>query len=215
MPIHLLPTACRAMIATACLCLTTTALADGAAADELPAAVPPQRSDPVALQIVEDAGSPTHRIVIPKAVLAKLAGGVPGVEAIGSASPARSIVAALALSAAVACGLVAFRRGRPGRLATLVVCGLSLAGAGALLGGGPALADLAAPDGSPRRPRPRPRPVVHVPESVTLAQGGKVILEIGEAGGDAVIFVVGTEAADQDQKEPPREPRGSVAPPPG
>jgi hypothetical protein len=94
-----------------------------------------------------------------------------------------------------------------------VVCGLSLAGAGALLGGGPALADLAAPDGSPRRARPQP--VMHVPESVTLAQGGKVILEIGEAGGDAVIFIVGTEAADKDQKEPPREPRGSVAPPPG
>jgi hypothetical protein len=56
---------------------------------------------------------------------------------------------------------------------------------------------------------------MHVPESVTLAQGGKVILEIGEAGGDAVIFIVGTEAADKDQKEPPREPRGSVAPPPG
>jgi len=213
MPIHLLPTACRAMIATACLCLTTTALADGAAADELPAAAPPQRSEPLALQIVEDAGSPTHRIVIPKAVLAKLAGGVPGVDAIGSASPARSIVAALALSAAVACGLVAFRRGRSGRIAALVVGGLSLASAAALVGGGPALADLAAPDGSPRRARPQP--VMHVPESVTLAQGGKVILEIGEAGGDAVIFVVGTEAADKDQKEPPREPRGSVAPPPG
>jgi hypothetical protein len=56
---------------------------------------------------------------------------------------------------------------------------------------------------------------VHVPESVTLAQGGKVVLEIGEAGGDAVILVVGTEAADKDQQEPPREPRGSVAPPPG
>jgi hypothetical protein len=210
---HLLPTACRTMITAVCLCLTTTALADRAASDELPAAAPPPRSEPVALRIVEDGGSATHRIVIPKAVLAKIAGGVPSADPIVSATPARSIVAALALSAAVACGLVAFRRGRPGRVAMLVVGGLSLAAVAALLGGGPALADLAAPDGSPRRPRPRP--AVHVPESVTLAQGGKVVLEIGEAGGDAVILVVGTEAADKDQQEPPREPRGSVAPPPG
>ena len=30
-----------------------------------------------------------------------------------------------------------------------------------------------------------------------------MILEIGEAGGDAVILVVGTEAAENDQKQPP------------
>ncbi len=206
----------RAAIAANCMCMATAALADRAPADEIPAAVPVaekmDRSEPLPLRLERDAESPTHRIVIPKAVLAKLAGGVLGADPIASVTPARSIVAALALSAAVAFGLVAFRRGRPGRLAAVVLCGLAVTGAGGLLTGNLAFADLAAP-GQPRGSRPRP--AAEAPASVTLAQGGKVILEIGEAGGDAVILVVGTEAADQDQKEPPREPRGSVAPPPG
>jgi hypothetical protein len=201
------------------MCLSTAALADRAPADEIPAAVPVaekmDRSEPLPLRLKRDAESPTHRIVIPKAVLAKLAGGVLGADPIASVTPARSIVAALALSAAVAFGLVAFRRGRPGRLAAIVICGLAVTGTGAMLLGGPALAD------APPHPLPPAlreifrRPAAEAPASVTLAQGGKVILEIGEAGGDAVILVVGTEAADKDQKEPPREPRGSVAPPPG
>ncbi len=209
----------RAAIAANCMCLSTAALADRAPADEIPAAVPVaekmDRSEPLPLRLKRDAESPTHRIVIPKAVLAKLAGGVLGADPIASVTPARSIVAALALSAAVAFGLVAFRRGRPGRLAAIVICGLAVTGTGAMLLGGPALAD------APPHPLPPAlreifrRPAAEAPASVTLAQGGTVILEIGEAGGDAVILVVGTEAADKDQKEPPREPRGSVAPPPG
>ena len=193
MPIRLLPTACRIVITAACVCLTTTALADRAASDELPAAAPPPRSEPVALRIMEDDRSATHRIVIPKAVLAKLAGDLPGAVPIAAVTPTRSMVAAIALSAAVACGLVAFRRGRPGRLAAVVLCGLALAGAGALLGGDPAFADLAAPDGSPRRPRPRP--FAAGPESVTLARGSKVILEIGDAGTEDVVLFVGKPAA--------------------
>jgi hypothetical protein len=126
-------------------------------------------------------------------VLAKLAGDLPDAGTIGSAFPSRSIVAAFALSAAVACGLVVLRRGRADRLAAVLLCGLSLAGAGALLAGIPALADIPAPDGLPRRPRPRP--FAGRPESVTLAQGGTVILEIGEEGNEAVVLVVGKPAA--------------------
>lgn len=185
----------RTAIAAACLCTTSVALADRAAAD----ATPPQQSKPLALRVAEDPDARVHRIVIPQAVLADLAGDVP-IATIASASTIRSMVAAVALSAAVACGLVAFRRGRPGRLAAVVLCGLSVAGAGHLLVGGTALADVAVPDGpgvpgGPRRPRPRP--FVDGPESVTLAQGGRVILEIGEVGGDAVVLVVGTRAGEK------------------
>lgn len=187
---------CRTVITAICLCLPATVLADRAAPDELPTAVAPQRSEPLALVVVEEAEAPTHRIVIPQAVLAKLAGDLPGVDTVASATPARSIVAALALSAAVACGLVAFRRGRADRLAAVLLCGLSLAGAGALLAGGPALADIPAFDGP--SPRPRPRPFAGRPESVTLAQGGKVILEIGEDGNEAVVLVVGKPAAKSE-----------------
>jgi hypothetical protein len=206
----------RAAIAATCVGLSTAALADRAPPDKISAAVPVaekmDRSEPLPLRLERDAESPTHRIVIPKAVLAKLAGDLPGADPIASVTPARSIAAALALSAAVAVGLVASRRGRPGRLAAVVLCGLAATGAGGLLTGNLAFADLAAP-GQPRGSRPRP--AAAAPAFVTLAQGGKVILEIGEAGGDAVILVVGTEAVDTDQKEPQREPRGSVAPPPG
>jgi hypothetical protein len=190
---HLLRTLCHTTIAAVYLCLPATVLADRAAADALPDAAPPQRSEPLPLIVAEDAEAPTHRLVIPKAVLAKLAGDLPGAVPIAAVTPTRSMVAAIALSAAVACGLVAFRRGRPGRLAAVVLCGLALAGAGALLGGDPAFADLAAPDGSPRRPRPRP--FAAGPESVTLARGSKVILEIGDAGTEDVVLFVGKPAA--------------------
>jgi len=194
----------RAAIAATCVGLSTAALADVPVAEKM------DRSEPLPLRLERDAESPTHRIVIPKAVLVKLAGGVLGADPIASATPARSIMAALALSAAVAFGLVASRRGRPGRLAAVVLCGLAVTGAGGLLTGNLALADLAAP-GQPRGARPRP--AAKAPASVTLAQGGKVILEIGEAGGDAVILVVGTEAAENDQKQPP-PPAGFFPPKP-
>jgi len=182
-------TTCRTAIAAVCLCLSTTAFADKAAPDS-PAA---RRRQAVPLRIAEHAEAEVHRIVIPKAVLAELAGDLPDAGSITAATPTRSIVAALAVSAAVACGLVAFRRGRADRLAAVLICGLSLAGAGAVLLGEPAFADLALPGQEPRRPRPQP--VVTEPESVTLAQGGRVILEVGAADGDAVVLVVGKAAA--------------------
>ena len=187
-------TICRTAIAAVCVCFSTTAFADTAFAD-IPAPDSPaaRRRQAVPLRIEEHAAAEVHRIVIPKAVLAKLAGDLPDAGSIAAATPTRSIVAALAVSAAVACGLVAFRRGRADRLAAVVICGLSLAGAGAVLLGGPAFADLALPGQEPRRPRPQP--VVTEPESVTLAQGGRVILEVGAADGDAVVLVVGKAAA--------------------
>lgn len=186
-------TTCRTAIAAVCLCLSTTAFADTAFADIPPPDSPAaRRRQAVPLRITEHAEAEVHRIVIPKAVLAKLAGDLPDAGSIAAATPTRSIVAALAVSAAVACGLVAFRRGRVDRLAAVVICGLSLAGAGAVLLGEPAFADLALPGQEPRRPRPQP--VVTEPESVTLAQGGSVILEVGAADGDAVVLVVGKAA---------------------
>jgi hypothetical protein len=175
------------------LCCASVASADRLPPDKPLLAPPAQRSAPLPLTVEADADTPVHRIVIPKAVLAKLAGDLPDAGTIGSAFPSRSIVAAFALSAAVACGLVVLRRGRADRLAAVLLCGLSLAGAGALLAGIPALADIPAPDGLPRRPRPRP--FAGRPESVTLAQGGTVILEIGEEGNEAVVLVVGKPAA--------------------
>ena len=156
-------TSCSTAIAAVCLCLSTTAFADTAFADIPPPDSPAaQRRQAVPLRIAEDAEAEVHRIVIPKAVLAKLAGDLPDAGSIAAATPTRSIVAARAVSAAVACGLVAFRRGRADRLAAVLICGLSLAGAGAVLLGELAFAKGALPGQEPRaehhdqRFRPRP-----------------------------------------------------------
>jgi hypothetical protein len=197
----------RAAITATCLCLPLAVLADEAPAD-IPAiepAAPTETSAPLPLRLERDAKAPTHRIVIPTAVLAKLAGELPGAAHIASITPVRSIVAAVALAAAVACGLVVSRRGRPGRLAAAVLWTITLTGTGALLLGGPALADRA-PSGPPRpadvdaqefleivaASKPR-RPAADAPASVTLAQGGKVVIEIA-ADGEDVVLVVGENA---------------------
>jgi hypothetical protein len=192
--------ACRARrslpIAAALLCVATLCQGDSLGfADELPAAVPPRRSAPLPLTVAADADTPVHRIVIPKAVLAKLAGDLPDVGTIGSAFPSRSIVAAFALSAAVACGLVVSRRGRPGRLAATLIFGLVAAGAAGLLPGMLAPEDTAVADLAFPREKPLPRPAGDRPDSVVLAQGGKVILEIAAGGEEAVVIVVGKPGA--------------------
>jgi hypothetical protein len=186
----------RGGVAFALVCFASVASADVAFPDELPPAVPAQQSAPLPLTVAEDAATPVHRIVIPKTVLAKLAGDLPDTRSIASARHGRSIVAALALSAAVACGLVASRRGRPGRLAAAAIIGLVAAAGMGLLPDNVTLAD--------RAPLPQPiisRPIAPLagaerPESVVVAQGGKVILEIGPAGAEeAIVLVVGTPAA--------------------
>ncbi|MFN9367960.1 MAG: hypothetical protein ACK6CT_04200 [Planctomycetia bacterium] len=198
-------------ILIAALLLSSASTGDGLClADELPAAIPPQRSAPLPLTVEADPATPVHRIVIPKAVLAKLAGDFPGAGAIASASPARSIVAALALSAAVACGLVASRQGRPGRLAATVLVGLiAAATTGAVV-----YADKGPPPSLARRPdRVEPpggeRSAGERPESVVLAQGGKVILEIAAGGEEAVVIVVGKKP---EAKEPNVRPPRMLAP---
>ena len=101
---HVFTVGLRAAMAASCVGLASTALADRAPADEIPAAVPAAEkmnpSEPLPLRLERDAKALTHRIVIPRAVLAKLAGDLPGAAHVATATPARSIVAALALSAA-------------------------------------------------------------------------------------------------------------------
>lgn len=178
------------------LCCASVASAD-LLPPEKPQPVPaPQRSAPLPLTVEEDAAAPVHRIVIPKAVLAKLAGDPTDSSSIASARNGRSIVAALALSAAVACGLVVARRGRPGRLAAGLIIGLVTAGAAGLLPGITALADRAAANAPP--PRAESRPAADRPESVVIAQGAKVILEVAEGGDEAVVIVVGKPPAAKD-----------------
>ncbi len=186
----------RGVVAALLFIPASTGLGDSLGfGDELPAALPTQRSAPLALTIAEDAATPVHRIVIPKAVLATLAGDLPDASTIASASPTRSIVAALAVSAAVACGLVASRRGRPGRLAAGVIVGLMAAG---LLPGIGASADQA-PANAP------PRPIVGRPiappaeaggaDAVVVAHGSKMLLEIAPDDAEAIVLVVGKAAA--------------------
>lgn len=109
----------------------------------------------------------------------------------------RSVVAGLALSLAVGCGLRAFRRGRPTRTAAVVLIGLSLAG-----GGGACLLSTARADipsfPPPERPRPRV-PRLEVIDVATLRQGGRVLVELTADEDDEVVFVVGGKA------EPKRE----------
>lgn len=109
----------------------------------------------------------------------------------------RSVVAGLALSLAVGCGLLAFRRGRPTRTAAVVLIGLSLAG-----GGGACLLSTARADipsfPPPERPRSR-GPRLEVIDVATLRQGGRVLVELTADEDDEVVFVVGGKA------EPKRE----------
>ncbi|MFN9369715.1 MAG: hypothetical protein ACK6CT_13285 [Planctomycetia bacterium] len=186
----------RAVLTAVVLCSASAAIADLIVPDEQPPAAPAQRSAPLPLTVEEDAATPVHRIVIPKAVLAKLAGDVPDASTIASASHGRSSVAALALSAAVACGLVASRCGRPGRLAAGVIVGLVAAGAARLIPGIPARADRAAANVPPPRVgRPvAPVPDAARPDSVVVAQGAKVVLEIAPEGAEAIVLVVGKAA---------------------
>lgn len=196
-----------ARIAISWLCLASTCLADlryrHFQAPAAPAAEEPaeltfvddgedtagRSSAPVPLQIEVDAAASHHRLVIPAALLTERAGDAAVSGEPSSISSTRGIIAALALSAAVALGLIAFRRGRASRLAAVIACGVVAAGAAGLPDCDVARADVPGPLFFERPVRQRPTTVA--PRSVTLAQGGKVIVEITAGDEEHVVFVVG------------------------
>ena len=116
---------------------TATVFADKALPDE---ALPPEPkaaavSEPAKLIVRKDLRAKTSRIVIP----AKYIAGAQAAEKVGSLSPTRSIVAGLALSAAIAGVFIAVRRGK--RVAAVAV--LSVIALGAVTS---AVADIRLPD---------------------------------------------------------------------
>jgi len=157
-----------------------------------------QEAAPLPLRIAADADAATHRIVIPAALIADLADVPLRARRVSeAAATTRSVVAGLALSLAVGCGLLAFRRGRPTRTAAVVLIGLSLAG-----GGGACLLSTARADipsfPAPERPRPR-GPRLEVIDVATLRQGGRVLVELTADEDDEVVFVVGGKAEPQQK----------------
>jgi hypothetical protein len=115
-----------------------TALADKALSDEaLPPAAKPVASAPAKLIVRKDLRAKTSRIIIPAKYVAGAATADPKV---GSISPTRSIVAGLALSAAIAGVFIAARRGK--RMTTAAII-LGIVAAGAVTS---AVADIRLPD---------------------------------------------------------------------
>ncbi len=146
------------------------------------------RSELLPFQVDRDSSAPIHRILIPPAALAKLAGVVGEVDGVVVVGRSRSIVAALALSASVAFGFVACRRGRAGRRAAGVAGVLAIACVSGLLANGPASADVPPPTEFPRVPSFDPKP--RQPEG---RKGGdeRVVLEAKDSDDEAVVLVVG------------------------
>ena len=182
------------LAAAACFCLPATGHADvppfEARPDvgELAIEEDEKSTPPLPLRLEADDDSPAHRVVIPAAVLAKLADVPLRARRTTSVSTTRSVAAGIALSAAVGFGFVAYRRGRVARIAAVMLVGLAAAGGGALVS--PAWADIPAWPG-PFLPVPQPREVVDV---VTLRQGANVVLELAEADDETIVIVVGKKA---------------------
>jgi hypothetical protein len=183
----------HAAIALACLCLPLTILAGASRADiRVPDDLRPEPGLEATLRVGEDAEQAGHVLRIPRHLLEKLAEQGPAAGG-STATPGRtrSIVAGIALSAAVACGLVAFRRRAARTAAAALVC---LAVAGAVVA--PAVADLPVPGGD-RRPRPRPAPPAAPPRpigapeaAIRVADGIVVVVEATD--GRELELVVGT-----------------------
>lgn len=129
------------MLVVCCLAAlfsTATVWADKALPDEaLPPAAKPAESSPAKLIVRKDLRAKTSRIIIPAKFVAGAATPDPKV---GSLSPTRSIVAGLALSAAIAGVFIAARRGKR-VVAAVVVLGIVTLGSMAS-----AVADLRLPD---------------------------------------------------------------------
>ena len=161
---------------------------------------PRTESQPQPLIVRQSADADEHRIVIPAGLLDELirrhapakADGTPadGADEKAATLPIRSIVAALSLSAAVACGLVVFgsRRGRSNRR-LLILCGIVVTAAAGLHAAEGVFADLLDPQGGPRRPRPRPGPRDDDP-AAEAGPAGRIVIEV-QQGGRAVVLVLG------------------------
>jgi hypothetical protein len=157
---------------------------------ELQADVRGNRARPVELRLEEDREAPTHRLMIPAAVLTQLAGGGRPATGVAATGTIRSVVAGIALSAAVAVGFVTYRRGRAARLATLVLCGLVAAGVGSGSYTSSVQADI--PPGMP--PLSPSEVIARLLREVGPA--GRVVVETAEAGETEVVLILGTKAAD-------------------
>lgn len=136
------------------------------------------------LRVREDAERSGNVLRIPRHLLEALAArGAADGGSTALPGRTRSIVAGIALSAAVACALVGFRR-RAARGAVAAVVCVALSGALAA----PALADLLLPGGG-RRPPPRPvsptappRPIGAPEAAVRVANGITVVIEASDGG---------------------------------
>ncbi len=171
-----------------CWLLPTLSVADVPAREFVEEPAPASRSEAVPLKIGRNEAGNEHRVVIPAKLLDGLVKPKPGDKA--ATTPVRSIVAALALSAAVACGLVVggSRRRSKTQSGLLVLCGIVSLSAAIAAVSGTAVADLLPPGGGPRRPRPVPLPE----ERPRHVDGGRIVIEIAE-GGDEVLLLLGRD----------------------
>jgi len=177
--------------------LATTGLADVLPEPQsidvggLQADVRGNRARPAELRLEEDKKAATHRLVIPAAVLTQLAGGGRQTTGLAATGTIRSVVAGIALSAAVAVGFVTYRRGRAARLATLMLCGLAASG----VGGGHLASSVQAdiPPGMP--PLSQSEVIARLLREVGPA--GRVVVETAGAEENEVVLILGTKAADE------------------
>lgn len=179
-----------AAVASSMLCCLPPApcVADVPAREFVEEPAPARRSEAVPLTIGRNEAGNEHRLVIPAKLLDGLVKPKPGDKA--ATTPVRSIVAALALSAAIACGLVVGGPRRRSKMQSglLVLCGIVSLSAAIVAVSGTAVADLLPPGGGPRRPRPVPLPE----ERDRRVDGGKIVVEVAE-GGDEVVLLLGRD----------------------
>lgn len=149
----------------------------------------PPRSAAMPLTVGRNGQSDGHRIVIPAKVLADLV--KPGKDDNAGSASLRSIIAAIALSAAVACGLVAggSRSRLTGRNAILLSCVFVSLTAAVALAATTALADLLPPGGGPRRPRPVPGTVRPDEEQQPRRASGKIVIEVAGDGHEVLLLI--------------------------
>lgn len=149
----------------------------------------PARSAAVPFTVGQNGRSEGHRIVIPAKLLADLVKSGKADNADGSRL--RSIVAAIAVSAAVACGLVAStaRNRRASRRAVVAGCGCVSLAAAVALAATTAFADLLPPGGGPRRPRPVPAAADQDDGEQPRRASGTVVIEVAEEGREVLLLI--------------------------